>query len=249
MIKETDLYQPIYDMFKDMGYEVKSEVENCDIVAKKDDDIIIVEMKTSFNLKLITQAVNRQKICDSVFIAIPSPKRSINSKQWRDKLNLLRRLELGLLLVHFKKKSTDVEIKFMPKEFDRRRSKTANKRRREKMLTEFEKRFSDLNVGGSNKTKIVTAYRENVIFIASCLKRYGTLSTRELREIGTGDKTTKILYDNHYGWFTRESRGKYCINNKGIDEMKSYEELEKVYNIHIEKNEQNNNDYMNKLEE
>jgi hypothetical protein len=72
---------------------------------------------------------------------------------------------------------------------------------------------------------LITAYRENAVFIACCLRRHGPLSTRALRAIGTGDKTQKILGDNHYGWFNRVSRGVYSLNERGGHALPTYPEL------------------------
>jgi hypothetical protein len=75
----------------------------------------------------------------------------------------------------------------------------------------------------------MTVYRENSIHIACCLEKYGDLSTRELRKLGTGDKTTSILYNNFYGWFNKIDRGIYGISAKGIEAIKDYQELAKHY--------------------
>jgi hypothetical protein len=54
------------------GYVVKGEVGGCDLVGLSDDDppvIVIGELKLSFNLELILQAVDRANISDEVWIA------------------------------------------------------------------------------------------------------------------------------------------------------------------------------------
>ena len=71
---ETDLYKPVYDYLVRQGYTVHSEVKNCDITAIKGEELIVVELKTSFNLKLLAQGAKRQRIADSVYVAIPVPK-------------------------------------------------------------------------------------------------------------------------------------------------------------------------------
>ena len=99
-MKETELYQPVKDLFEGLGYEVFSEVNDIDVVAVKDGEKIVIELKTSFSMKLILQAVKRQKIYEDVYVAVPFPKfKKRFSKDFKDKEYLLRRLELGLIFV------------------------------------------------------------------------------------------------------------------------------------------------------
>ena len=71
-----------------------------------------------------------------------------------------------------------------------------SKKRRNRLIAEIEGRTGDFNIGGSNKLKIMTSYKESCIHIACCLIRHGPLSPKSLREIGTGEKTYQILYKN-----------------------------------------------------
>jgi len=97
---ESDLYRPVHDYLVEQGYTVRSEVRNCDIVAAKGGDLIVIELKRAINLSLIAQAVERQKITDSVYVAVPRPS---NMRNWQVQTKtvqgLLRRLEIGLILV------------------------------------------------------------------------------------------------------------------------------------------------------
>jgi len=52
-MKETDLYPLLKKDCENQGFLVQAEVNSVDIVAIKDDLVIIVEMKTQLNLKLI----------------------------------------------------------------------------------------------------------------------------------------------------------------------------------------------------
>ena len=93
------------------------------------------------------------------------------------------------------------------------------------MIREVQSRSADYNQGGSSKRKLVTAYRESAVHIAVRLQQLGPLSTKSLRELGTGEKTTAILYDNVYGWFERVSRGVYSLSPRGILELACYPDL------------------------
>jgi len=75
----------------------------------------------------------------------------------------------------------------------------------------------------------MTAYKENCIHIACCLEKFGPLSPKNLRELGTGEKTLSILHKNYFGWFERVKRGTYIISEKGKNEIKLYPEIVKYY--------------------
>ena len=94
---ETELSAPVKAYLESHGYQVNCEVKDCDIVATRGDDLIIVELKTSVNLTLLVQATKRQSISDSVYVAVPAPTK--RNRQWRGTLTVLKRLEIGLLLV------------------------------------------------------------------------------------------------------------------------------------------------------
>jgi hypothetical protein len=234
MVKETkkllevDLYKPIQRYFSSEGYEVYGEVKDCDMAAVKGEELVIIELKLTLSVDLLIQAANRQRITDQVYIGIPKPKYRLNTKSWADKLHLIRRLELGLIVVSFTGKRSKAEVICQPGTFNRRK----NKRKREMVLKEIEGRSADFNVGGSSRTKIMTAYKENCVQIACYLQNFGPLSPKALRKMGTGDKTSSILTKNYYGWFERIKRGTYMVTEKGKQEIKEFPDL---LNYYIEK--------------
>jgi hypothetical protein len=221
-LSETDLYQPIHEYLTDQGYTVRSEVENCDIAASKNGDLIVVELKRSFNTALLVQAARRQRAADSVYVALPRPK---VSRRWNDIKHLLRRLELGLIFVSFRRKRATVEVIFHPLPFERRRRRSA----KQAILQEMAGRSGDFNQGGSTRRKLVTAYREKAIHIACCLDACGPLSPRELRALGTAPNTQSILYSNFYGWFERIAPGQYSLCQRGRAEIDGHPELAEHY--------------------
>ena len=227
---ERDLYEPIHGYLVKHGYTVRSEVLDCDITAVKGDDLIVIELKKSFNASLLIQATQRQKISDSVYIAIPYPQGGIRNKKWRRIQHLLKRLELGLLLVSMQSIKPAVEIVFHPLPLTRQKSSS----KKRAVLEEIEGRSGDYNKGGSTGCKLVTAYRENAIFIACCLEKYGPLSPKDLRKLGTGDKTQTILYNNHYGWFDRVKVGVYALKPSAKAQMKEFKELLDLYRKRVD---------------
>ncbi|WP_374056170.1 DUF2161 domain-containing phosphodiesterase [Rossellomorea sp. FM04394] len=232
-LKESDLYQPIQKHFHKQGYQVNGEVNDCDVTAFKEDELVIVELKLSLNVELLIQATKRQRLTDLVYIAIPKPKRP-RSKRWNDVCHLVRRLELGLITVSFTTKTPKLDFVIHPETFDRSKSMKNSKRKRAALVKEIEGRSADYNVGGSNKTKIMTAYKENCIQIACYLEKHGPMSPRNLTKLGTGAKTPSILQKNYYRWFERVKRGVYQITEQGKSELEKYPELVSYYLKKIE---------------
>ncbi|WLR57172.1 DUF2161 family putative PD-(D/E)XK-type phosphodiesterase [Mesobacillus subterraneus] len=223
---EADLYEPIRKHFIKQGYRVNGEVHDCDLTAVKDDSLIIVELKLNLNIDLLLQATRRQRLTDLVYIAIPKPKR-ISRKRWNDIIQLVKRLELGLIIVSFSGNRRSVEFKVHPEPYKRMSSK--NTRKKAALMKEIEGRSADYNIGGSSKTKIMTAYKENCIQIACYLEKLGQMSPRALVALGTGDKTPLILQKNYYNWYERVARGIYVISEQGKKELEDYPELVEYY--------------------
>ena len=91
-MKEVDMYKPLKKLLKAKGYTVHSEVESLDVMAQKGDELLIVEMKTSFNLQLIYQLIERLKITDQVYAYVPLGKGGRWPKSYKRMCALLKRL-------------------------------------------------------------------------------------------------------------------------------------------------------------
>ena len=226
---EVDLYKPVHGYFTKQGYVVNGEVNDCDVTAIKDNELIIIELKLTFNVDLLIQATKRQRLTELVYVAIPKPTYSLRSRKWKDICHLMRRLELGLIIVSFQEDGAKMDIIHEPGPFDRIKSMRQSQKRRTKIIVEINGRQGDYNIGGSHRTKIMTAYKENCIHIACCLERFGPLSSKSLRELGTGEKTYTILHENYYGWFERIQRGIYSITEKGLGEFRENEQIVDFY--------------------
>ncbi len=230
-MKESDLYQPVKAYLEQLGYQVKSEVKDCDIVAiKKDADnlpeTLIVELKLSFSLELIHQGINRKKLSDTIYLAVPEPDTAIKRKNWRSKLKanlkLCRLLGLGLMTVDMKEVSLDqVKVLLYPAPYAPRQ----NIKRQQSLQAEFSRRVGDPNSGGVNKQKIMTAYRQRALLCASHISTQKCMTLKELKLVTEISDCAAILQKNHYQWFERIARGKYCLTNfgiKAVDENKNY---------------------------
>jgi hypothetical protein len=226
---EVDLYKPIHDFFVQEGYEVRSEAHYCDICATKGDIITIVELKKNLSVELLAQAVKRQKVGDFVYIAVPKPKRLIGTSKWKDICHLIKRLELGLILVTLDGKNL-IEIPISPKPFDFKTSRQKSKNKKLKLIEELKGRTMELNVGGSKGRKLVTAYRENSLHIACCLNMFGPMSAKKITQYGIdSSKTWSILNKNYYGWFYKQEKGIYGLSDVGKGALNEYNELAEYY--------------------
>lgn len=228
-VYELDLYEPIQQYFHSLGYQVQAEVDDCDVVAFKKNSLIIIELKLNLNITLLMQAAKRQKLTPHVYIAIKRPKSSLRRRRWHDLVHLVRRLELGLILVSFQGRIPSIDIVHEPGPFDRKSSMRQSKKRRERLIEEARSRRSNKNIGGSTQVTTMTAYKENCIQIALYIDHLGAMSARELRKLSTGDKTYSILYNNYYKWFERVGRGVYDLTDLGRREYRTFEEIIKLY--------------------
>ena len=222
---ERDLYGPVRDYLQSLGYEVKGEVRNCDVTALRDGELIVVELKRGFTLELIYQAVDRQRIADGVYVAVPLPQRGYLAPHIRDMESLCRRLELGLIFVGFSSKGVpQLDVAVHPKEASRPRT---NQKRRLAVLREHAQRSNSANSGGVARTKILTAYKEQALLAARILRDGGPLSADGVKKAGGPPNAASILGRNVQGWFEREEvprgrRYRYSVSAKGLEALEIY---------------------------
>lgn len=208
-MRETDLYPPVKAMLEGQGYTVKSEIGAADIVAVRGDEPpVIVEMKTAFSLALLHQGVERLKITDAVYLAVPPWKGRAGWKAFAANKTLCRRLGLGLMTVA----EGRVDVHFDPAPYRPRRSKV----RRERLLGEFQRRVGDPNEGGSTGRTIVTAYRQDALRCLRLLAAQGPAKASAVAKFASVVRARAILADDHYGWFERVERGVYALTPKGV---------------------------------
>ena len=220
-LRETDLYAPVRDFLAAQGFTVRAEVRGCDVTAQKGDHVLVVELKLGFTLDLLLQAIRRQRVADLVYVAVPRPATAAHEARLRENLPLLRRLELGLLVVDLRAASPVLTVALQPVPFERRRDAKG----RRALLRELALRSGDDNSGGSTRRPLVTAYRENALLVAAALARSGPLAPRELRAMGTGAKTLPILRNNVYGWFERVDRALYRLQPAGEMALQTYADV------------------------
>ena len=197
---ETDLYEPVKQFLESLGYEVKAEVANADIAAVKGDDLVIVELKTGFNLGLLRQAVARQALTDHVYVAVPKWGGRDAWRTFKGNVGLCKRLGIGVLSVD----GRVVRVHADPQRIVPRKSHA----RKHRLMREFARREGDPNQGGTNG-KIVTAYRQDAIKCADYLREHGPTKGSVVAKATGVQHATRIMRDNHYGWFEKVSVGVY----------------------------------------
>ncbi|HWI66395.1 MAG TPA: DUF2161 family putative PD-(D/E)XK-type phosphodiesterase [Symbiobacteriaceae bacterium] len=222
--KEADLYGPVKRFLEDLGFTVKGEVNGCDLVAVRGDDLVLVELKVAFNLPLVLQGIERQRMSDTVYLAVEAPSSRSAAPRWAECQRLCRRLDLGLLTVSFAAhREPRVEVLLEPGPYQPKRAAKA----RVSLLKEFHKRSGDHNVGGVTRRPIVTAYRESALLVAEHIQRYGPSRPRDVKAATGCEKAAGILQDNVYGWFERESLGVYRVTPVGEKALETYADVVK----------------------
>ncbi len=218
-MQETAMFPVIKKQLNALEFSVKAEVNSVDIMAKKGNKTLLVEMKTSFSISLIYQGSERQKLSDYVYLAIPKPaEKTLRSKTFKEKQTITKRLGLGLMLV-------DVDndhVTFLVDPALPTPRKDAKKRR--KLEKEFLLRQTAINEGGVTRTKIITSYRELALRIAYFLKD-GEKPLKDIVDYTGEMKTTRVLQNNHYAWFVRVSRGIYALSEDGKKALQDYADV------------------------
>ncbi|MDY4975989.1 MAG: DUF2161 family putative PD-(D/E)XK-type phosphodiesterase [Clostridia bacterium] len=219
---ETDLYESVKLFLEELGYQVHAEVKNCDVVGKKGDELVIVELKRNLSVRLLCQAVQRQKLGVEVYLAVPKPSRYQYNQKHRELLHLLRRLELGLLYVTPEMGTTEAVLH--PQPLDLKKALQSSKQKKAGLLRELEQRQLSENKGGSTGVKLLTAYREQALYVCCALSEMEQAGTKEL-SAATGldaKKLNAMLGRNYYGWFERVERGVFRLSKAGEEALKQY---------------------------
>lgn len=215
---ETDLYKPIKTYFERLGYGVKAEIKNCDVVAiKNNESPIIIELKLRFSLPLVIQGIDRQLMTDLVYLAFPIQKGTRSRSLLKDAIKICRRLNLGLITVRLK-----------PTEFVKIHCEPSitkglkNSKRTKQLLHEYYQILGDPNLGGQSRKMIMTAYRQDAVHLAGAIIRGEKGKPYILAKSLGISNSRSILYNNYYGWFYKIEHGLYGVTDKGKEELKKY---------------------------
>ena len=210
MSREADLYPPIKAYLTRLGYEVKGEVGAVDVMACRGaEPPIIVELKKGFSLALFHQGIDRLSITDLVYVAVPRGISKAGDRALKDNVKLARRVGLGVITVRLR--DGFVEVHAEPDPYTPRKSKKKKKR----LMTAFARLDGDPNAGGATRHGIVTGYRQDALKCARFLAVHGPSKGVNVKEWTEVPNATRIMADDHYGWFARVSRGVFEITAKG----------------------------------
>lgn len=205
---ETSLYLPVKGFLEAAGYAVKGEIGGCDLVGLREGEppvVVVCELKLSFNLELVLQAVDRAAMSDEVWIAarVSAKGRGREAdKRYRD---LCRRLGIGMLGVSDAGEVSVIvsSVSPMPR---------TNPKRRSRLVREHQRRRGDPAVGGSTRAPVMTAYRQRALICAAALQQ-GLVRPRDMKALAPD--AGKILLGNVYGWFERQDKGVYALTPSG----------------------------------
>ena len=205
---ESTLYLPVKRFLEKLGFEVKGEICGCDLVAldgKQPTAVVIGELKLTFTLDLVLQAVDRLPACDEVWLAVQASRRGRGREHDPRVRKLCRLLGLGLLSVSATGK---VDVLVEPVPWRPRR----DAKRRSRIVEEHRRRLGDPAMGGITRQPIMTAYRQQALACAAALARVPA-RPRDLKS--NMPDAPKILQRNVYGWFVRLERGLYGLSEAG----------------------------------
>lgn len=209
MQREAELYPPAKAYFEAMGLTVKAEIGAADVVAMGGPEPVIAELKLKFSLTLFHQAVARLAVTSQVWLVVLCPEGRDAARSLRDNTALCRRLGLGLLTV--RGRDGFVETRCAPGAALPRKSP----RRRKQIEAEFARRRGDPNDGGATRHGLVTGYRQDALRVAAFLAEYGAAGGAAVARDTGVVVATRIMADNHYGWFRRVARGLYDLTPEG----------------------------------
>lgn len=215
--REAELYAPVKLWLTERGYDVRAEVGPADVVGcHSDGRIAVVELKLGFSLALFHQAVARLSVTDDVWLAVPPPGRRAR----RDNLALARRLGVGILSVRLR----DAHVEELCAPGAGLPRKSAKKAAR--LVRSHARLRGDPNTGGATRHGLVTGYRMDAIRCARFLAMHGPSRGAVVAHRAAVPSATRIMADNHYGWFQRPRRGVYDLTDAGRSGLNDYGDVE-----------------------
>ncbi len=208
ILVETALYHPVKMFLEGLGFLCKGEIGGCDLVALSPDQppvVVIGELKLSFNLELVLQAVDRARMGDEVWIAAKLSARGKGRESDVRFRDLCRRLGFGMLGVA---SSGEVQVILSPVAPAPRK----DAKRRSRLIDEHRRRQGDPVMGGGSRAPIMTAYRQQALRCAAAMAQ-APKRPRDLRPLAPD--AGPILLNNVYGWFAPVTRGVYELTKAG----------------------------------
>jgi hypothetical protein len=141
-----------------------------------------------------------------VYLAVPAGGQR---KAMLANVGLARRLRLGVMTVRLR--DGFVEVMAEPAPFTPRKSPKKAKAIKKK----FARLKGDPNAGGATRHGLVTGYRQDAVACARFLAVHGESTGARIKDWAEVPDATRIMANDHYGWFTRVRRGVYDLTAAG----------------------------------
>ena len=129
---------------------------------------------------------------------------------------MCRRLGLGLITV--RERDGAVEVQCDPGPYAPRKNKGKSAR----LLREFDRLEGDPNAGGATRHGIVTAYRQDALKCAAYLAENGATKGADVSKATGVPQATRLMRENHYGWFAKVETGIYALTEAGQEGLKHW---------------------------
>jgi len=158
---------------------------------------------------------------DQVYIAVPRKSGKAALTAIRRNKMLCRRLGIGLITVKLPENKVVVHCEpapFVPRKI---------KKRKLKLLSEFERRHGDPNEGGMTSVGMMTSYRQGALRCAKVLHDEGACKGSYVAKMAGFEKATNLMAANHYGWFEKIDRGVYGLTPQGAKALEEHAETVK----------------------
>lgn len=219
--REAELYAPVKAYLTRQGYTVKGEVGAADVVARRgEEEPVIVELKLGFSLSLFHQGISRLAMSDLVYVAVPHKTGKPFARALKDNVALARRVGLGVMTVRLR--DGHVVVHADPAPYSPRKSK----KKKTQLLRAFDRLQGDPNEGGATRHGIVTGYRQDALRCARFLAVHGPSAGAKVKAWAEVPEATRIMRDDHYGWFEKVSRGVYQLSDAGKRGLADYGDID-----------------------
>jgi hypothetical protein len=150
-------------------------------------------------------------VTDDVYLAVARAPGKRFAKAVKDNTAMARRLGLGLITVRLS--DALVEVHCDPGPYAPRKSA----KRQKQLLREFARRQGDPNDGGQTRAGLVTAYRQDALKLALYLFEVGASKGADVARETEVAVATRMMRDNHYGWFEKVDKGVYGLTPAGAE--------------------------------
>ena len=175
--------------------------------------VVIGELKLSFNLELVLQAVDRAAACDEVWLAARLSARGKGRESDARYRNLCRRLGFGMLAV----------TKYRRRRGDRQAAHDQPAPQSEEALAP--RRRTPAAQGRSGARRQHALADHDGLSPAGAGLRLGAVAGATARARSQARRfptPPKILLHNVYGWFDRAERGVYVLTDAGHAALKRW---------------------------